>query len=88
MTAQQVDLQRAERLARDCGFGQRAEAGVDAVHRRVAQAVAIDDGARRVHGGRGPGMQPDRLTAVGDGNEVVEREVGAGERDHKVAIED
>ena len=34
-------------------LGERAEAGVDAVDRRVAGGVAIDDGARRVDGARG-----------------------------------
>ena len=48
VTAQQVDLQRAERVARDGRLRERAEAGVDAVDRRIAERLAIDDGARRV----------------------------------------
>ena len=43
VAAQQVDLQRVERVAGDRGFGQRAESGVDAVDRLVAARL----GARR-----------------------------------------
>ena len=50
---QQVALEVAERVPRNLHFGQRAEAGVDAVDRRVAGRMAIDDGARGVDGRRG-----------------------------------
>ena len=42
VAAQQVELQRLERVGRDLHFGERAEAGVDAVGRLVAARAAID----------------------------------------------
>ena len=59
VTAEQVDLQCSKRLSRDRGFGQRAEAGVDAVDRRVAERLAIDDRPRRVDAGDGLGRERD-----------------------------
>ena len=53
VAAQQVPLELAERVSRNLDLGQRAEAGVDAVDRRVARRVPIDDGARGVDGARG-----------------------------------
>jgi hypothetical protein len=49
----------AERVARDGGFGQRAEARVDAVHRRVARRLAHRPRARRVDARRRAGREPD-----------------------------
>ena len=40
MAAQQVQLQRRQRVVRDAHLGERAEAGVDAVHRLVAVRLA------------------------------------------------
>ena len=45
MAAQQVQLQLLQVAARDDRFGERAEAGVDAVHRPIVAGMAIDDGA-------------------------------------------
>ena len=47
-------LQRAERVARNRRLGERAEPGVDAVDRRVAGGLPIDDRARRVDARRRP----------------------------------
>ena len=53
VAAKQIHLQRAERVARDGRFGERAESRVDAVDRRVAERLAVDDRARRVDAGHG-----------------------------------
>ena len=83
VTAQQVDLQRAERLPGDGGFGQRARTRVDAVDRRIAERLAIDDRARRIDAPGGVGREADWLVVVGDGEQLVEREAGAVEKDHR-----
>jgi hypothetical protein len=45
VAAQQIELQRLERVRRDLHFGERSEAGIDAVGRLVAARPAIDDRA-------------------------------------------
>ena len=45
VAAQQVQLQRFERIAGNDRFRQRAETGIDAVHRTLVGRVAIDDRA-------------------------------------------
>ena len=68
VAAQQVELQRAERVARNRGLGQRAEAGVDAVDRRRRRGVTIDDAraprrraARRVAARARRGASPSAI---------------------------
>ena len=78
MAAQQVDLQRAKRVPGDSRLGQRAEARIDAVDRRVAERLTVDDRPRRVHARHGLGREPDDGVVVGDGQEVVEGQAGAG----------
>ncbi len=46
VAAQQVELQRLERVGRDLHVGKRSETGVDAVGRFVAARASIDDGPR------------------------------------------
>ena len=67
VAAQQVELQRLERVGRDLDVGERSEAGVDAVGRLVAARPPIDDGARRAHALARRVGQRDRLAAVRDG---------------------
>ena len=49
VAAQQVHLQLRQRLGGNLHFGEVAEAGVDAVGRRVAIGELVDDGARGAH---------------------------------------
>ena len=59
VAAQQVHLQRAERVARDGRSRRARRTRVDAVDRRVAERLTIDDGARRVDARRGVRREPD-----------------------------
>ncbi len=83
MAAQQVDLQRIERVRRDFHVGQGAKTGVDAVDRLVAVRLALDDRPGRTHAPRSGRRQADRLVPIGDGDQVLERERGAVEQDHR-----
>ena len=82
MTAQQVYLQRAERVPGDGRFGQRAKTRVDAVDRRIAERLAIDHRARRIDAPGSVGRKADWVVVIGDGQQLVEREAGAVEKDH------
>ena len=65
--------------------GERAEAGVDAVGRLVAARAALDDGARRAHAvARAASASATGSPRVGDGEQLVERERRAVEKDHRV----
>ena len=74
VTAQQIELQLGERVVRDAHVGEVAEAGVDAVDRRVL----LDGGVH--HGACGADARPraigqrHRRVVVGDGNQIVERQ--------------
>ncbi len=74
VAAEQVHLQRPERVWRDADFRELAEAGVDAVGRLVALREAVDDGPRRAHALARGISQSDRLAVVRDGNEVIQRQ--------------
>ena len=64
VAAQQVELQRFERVGRDLDVGERAEAGVDAVGRLVAAARADRRRrATRATRARAPSAERDRLAA-------------------------
>src|SRR5688572_28501286 len=68
---------------RNLHLGEAAEAGVDAVGRRLAIREFVDDSARRAHlRARGLG-QGDRREVVGDRHELVEREGVAVEVDYR-----
>ena len=82
MAAQQIELQRLERVGRNLHFGERAEAGVDAVGRLVAVRPAIDDGARGAHALARGGGERDRLAAVGDRQQLLDRERGSVQNNH------
>ncbi len=87
VAAQQIQLQRAERVARNRGLGERAEAGVDAVDRLVAGRLAIDDRARRVDA-RARRPAPARLSAPPSAMaQLFERERRAVEQNHRACTE-
>ena len=70
----------------DARLGERAEAGVDAVDRRVALGAAVDHRARGDDARPRLGRQPHLRAVVGDGDELVERQIVAGEREHLTII--
>ena len=73
VTAEQVQLQGAQRVVRDSHVGERSEAGVDAVDGFVALGLPGDHGARRFDAltrGRG---ETDRSIVVSDRGDVLER---------------
>ncbi len=82
VAAEQIELERAERAARNGGVGQRAEAGVDPVDGFVARGLAIDDGPCRVDARGGGRREPDRGAFVRDRDEAVERQRVAVEQNH------
>ena len=71
---QQIALQLAERALLDLDFGERSEAGVDAVDRRVSGGVALDDGARRVDAARGLRRERHRREIFRDRQEIRQGE--------------
>ena len=81
VAAQEVDLERTQRLARDRRLGQRAEPGVDAIDGRIAKRLAIHDGARRVDARGGLWRQGNMLSRVRDCEQVVECQARAVEKD-------
>ena len=80
VAAQQVDLQRVERVGRDADLGEGSKPGVDAVDRRVAGGRAIHDGARRVHPRLRVLGQDDRGALIGDRRHGSARQRGAVEQ--------
>jgi hypothetical protein len=82
VAAQQVPLERAQRVPGNLHFRQRSESRVDAVHRRVASGVPLDDRARRLDRARRRGIERDRREAVGYGFEVGQRQRRAIEQNH------
>ena len=89
VAAQQVALQRFQRVGRDLDFGERSESGVDAVDRLVAARLPIDDRARRADARRAAaGAIATRSCAVGDRRRArcsVRR--AAVELDHRLKVE-
>jgi hypothetical protein len=82
VTAQEVELEFAERLWSNGDFGQRAEAGVHAVHRHARCGVTIDDVARSAHARRRGGRQLHGLGIARDACEPIERQRGSVELNH------
>ena len=74
MTAQEIDLQRFERVGRNLDFGERSKPGVDAVRRLVAIRLGVDDGARRADARDGIRRETDRFAVVGDRQQLLECE--------------
>ncbi len=85
VAAQQVELQRFERVRRDRDLGERTEAGVDAVRRLIAARAPFDHRARSQHALAGGVGQRDRLAAVGDGQELLESEGRAVQQNHEIS---
>ena len=82
VAAQQVDLQRRQRVGLDLHLGKGAEAGIDAIDRRIAASDLVDNVARRLHTVQG--RRGDRDLGAVDSNceELVEREGVAVENNH------
>jgi hypothetical protein len=83
MAAQQIQLQRREIGLVDSRLGEIAEAGVDAVDRRVAAGALVDHGARRGHAIARRGRQAHGGAVIGDGEQVGDVEMIAVEEDHR-----
>ena len=85
--AHQRDLQLGGALGRDHGVGERAEAGGDAVHRRVAGDELVDQRRRTFHLGRGR-ASPSRTAApvARHGDDVVDPQTASGELDRRSFI--
>jgi hypothetical protein len=84
MTAQQIQLQRGEIRRVDARLGEIAEAGIDAVHRRVAGGQLIDHGPRRGDPIARRGREADVGASVGDGEQIGQFEMIAVEEDHSL----
>ena len=87
VAAQQIDLQRVERVGRNLHLGERSESGIDSVDRLVGQCLAIDDGAGGADACRRFGCERDGFGAIGDGQELIERERRTVEQDHRSKVE-
>ena len=74
MRADQVQLQRVELVLADARAGELAEAGVDAVHRRIAGRGALHDRGAGADGTARFGCNAERHAAGVNGLNVVERE--------------
>jgi hypothetical protein len=83
VAAQQVQLERAERLVRNARLCERTKPRIDPVDRFVPLGRAIDDGARAIHARGGVLRQRDEGVLVGNRDQIVERERLAVERDHE-----
>ena len=68
MAAQQIELQRLERVGGDADIGERAEPGVDAVRRLVAARPRLDHRARGADAFACGVGQRDGDIAVGEGS--------------------
>jgi hypothetical protein len=81
MAAQQVALQRAEGAARNLDLRQRAEAGVDAVGRRVAGGRPLDHRPGGVDRRAGARVERDRRALVRDRRQLLECQACAVKND-------
>jgi hypothetical protein len=86
VTAQQIHLQFGERFVRDPHVGEVAEAGVDAVGRRIVVGSLVNDDACRAHALARHVAEREWLVAVRDGDQIIERERFAVEEDHDMSI--
>ena len=82
MAAQQVDLQCVEGLARHLHLGEGPEARVDAVHRRVAGRLFVDDRPCRIDARPRRRREARVVGTAGEGGELVEGERLAIEENH------
>ena len=71
MAAEQVELQRFERVRRDLDIGEGTEARIDAIRGLIAERPPLDDGSRRVDALARVGCQRDRLAIVGDPQKLL-----------------
>ena len=84
MAAQQVQLQRLERVGRDLHFGEGSEPGIDSVRRFVAARPPFDDSARGVDAVARRRRQRHRFVAIRNRDELFERQGRAVEVNHVV----
>ena len=82
MTAQEIDLQRSERVVRDALLRERAKAGIDAIDRFVAGGMLIDNGSRRIDAPRRVRIERDGCVVVRNRDQLLEREIGASQMNH------
>ncbi len=74
VTAQQIQLQRLERVRRDLDIGKRTKAGVDAVGGIAAARSLFDDQPRRLHAVTRWIGERDRFVAIGNRHHLFECE--------------
>jgi hypothetical protein len=74
VAAQQIDLQRIERIGVDAHLGERSEAGVDAIDGVVAGRFRFDHCTCPIDPDACFVAEGDRLVAVGDRHDVIERQ--------------
>ena len=68
--------------------GQRAEAGVQAVHRLATQQDAIDHVARGADAAQRFGIEPDVSAAAGHGEHAVDGQAVAAQHDALIGRDD
>ncbi len=83
MTAQQVQLQRGQRLARDGRLRERTEARIDPVDRCVASRLPFHHRARSVDAHDRAAIQSDRHRPIRNVDELFEREGVSVEKKHR-----
>jgi hypothetical protein len=83
MAAKEIQLKRAERVAWDSCFSQRAKTGVDSVDRLVARGLAIDDRTSRIDARHCRRRQRDGCVAIRDSRKIVEPKRLAIEKNHE-----
>ena len=71
MAAEQVELQRFERVRRDLDIGEGTEARIDAIRGLVAERPPFDDRSRGMDALARLGRQRDRLALVGDPQKLL-----------------
>ena len=74
MASEQVQLERAERVARDGGLSERAEAGIDAVDRLASVCGTVDHLARCVYPAGCVRRQRHRRVVVGNRRQLFQGE--------------
>src|SRR5204863_6032982 len=84
MTAQQIQLQCGEVGLVDSRLGEVSESRIDAVDGGVAFGLRINDGACGRHARPRIRRESDLGAIVGDREQVLEREIGSVEENHRV----
>ena len=82
VASEEIDLQRIQLIGGNLHFGEVAEAGVDAVGRRIVLRELVDDRARRAHATARCIAERNRVVVRRDRNQLIECQRIAVEFDH------